>query len=152
YGAFILGKARTLLAPMVAWNALAIGLVSGAALMGLIRAPIPHSWWWTLDELFCLASPNDINVQTPFLRDLFVCMALAPWLARAPRWGLAAAGAAALAWAVSGAGSPILLRPAILFFFIAGLAVRRLDLAARVGRAPWAAAAAPYLVLTAVRF
>src|SRR5690349_16915694 len=44
YLAFVAGRAKTILAPMALWNALAIALVSGAALAGLVQAPIPVSW------------------------------------------------------------------------------------------------------------
>lgn len=151
YGRFLAEKARTVLAPMVLWNALAMILVCGAAARGWILAPQPTTWWWTIDELFCLASPNDINVQTPFLRDLFVCMAMAPLLSRTPSWGLAAGAAAVLAWSVSGLSCPLLLRPAILFFFILGVAVRRMDWAPKAGIVPLWAAALPYGSLAALR-
>jgi len=151
YGAFVAGKARTILAPMVLWNALAILIVSGAAYAGVLAAPKPDTLWWTIDELFCLASPNDINVQMSFLRDLFICMLAAPLAARLPRWGLVAAAVAALAWAVSGVAFPLVLRPAIPFFFLIGMLARRHAGAERLGGAPLALTAVPYLVLAAAK-
>ena len=150
YGAFLAGKARTLLVPMVLWNAIAIVIVCGAVALGLILGPTPSSVWWVLDELFCLATPNDINVQTPFLRDLFVCMAAVPLLARAPRWILFAAIVGALAWAVSGIASPVLLRPPILLYVLVGVAIRRMDLAAAVGATRLAVLAPPFVLLAAL--
>lgn len=127
--AFLVSKAQTIVAPMVLWNALAILLVSGAAWLGWIRAPLPTTWSWTINELITVARPSDINVQMPFLRDLFVCMLAAPLLVRAPNWLLGAIGGIVLGWAVSGFVFPLLLRPAILLFFIVGIFARRHDLA-----------------------
>lgn len=151
YGAFIAGKARTILAPMVLWNALAILIVSGAAYAGVLAAPKPDTLWWTIDELFCLATPNDINVQMSFLRDLFICMLAAPAVARLPGWALVAAALAALAWALSGLSIPLVLRPAIPFFFLIGMLARRHDLAERLGAAPIALTMVPYLVLAGAK-
>ena len=149
YGAFLASRARTILAPMVLWNGLALLLVCGAARAGLIPAPIPADWRDAVDELFSLTSPNDINVQMPFLRDLFVCMAAAPLLARARPALLAAVAAGALAWVLSGVSFPLLLRPAILVFFVAGVAVRRLRLEARAAALPLGAFVVPFLALAA---
>ncbi|HEY9235806.1 MAG TPA: acyltransferase [Phenylobacterium sp.] len=151
YGAFVTGKARTVLAPMVLWNALAILIVSGAAYAGLLQAPKPDTLWWTIDELFCLATPNDINVQMSFLRDLFICMLAAPALARLPGWAMGLAALAALVWAISGVAFPLVLRPTIPFFFIVGMLARRHDLAERLGSAPILLTLVPYLVLATAK-
>lgn len=148
---FLPAKARTILLPMVLWNALAILLVSGAGRLGWIQAPMPTTLWWTIDELFCLASPNDINVQMSFLRDLFVCMALAPLLVRLPGWALGLAAVATLAWSVSGFAFILLLRPSILLFFIAGILARRHDLAAWAATQPMIVTGGAYTLLAAVQ-
>jgi hypothetical protein len=147
YVGFLASRAKTILAPMVLWNALAVLLVSGAAASGLINAPSPAGWRDWMDELFCLSGPSDINVQMPFLRDLFVCMAAAPLLARLPRGGLLAVAAIALAWSVSGVGFPLLLRPSILAFFAVGMLGRRARLEARVGALPLLALTVPFMAL-----
>ena len=148
---FIAGKARTILVPMVLWNAIAIMLVSGAAWMGWIAAPIPKSLWWLIDELFCLVTPDHINVQMAFLRDLFICMLAAPLLTRMPDWVLGAIGATALAWAITGFAFPLLLRPSILLFFILGILARRRDLAVWTASRPIILIATAYLVVAAVQ-
>jgi hypothetical protein len=38
---------------------------------------------WLANELLAFRAPNEINVQMPFLRDLFVCLVAAPLLVRA---------------------------------------------------------------------
>jgi len=150
---FLKGKARTVLLPMVLWNALAIFFVSGAAYLGLIYAPRPDTWWWTIDELFCLITPNDINVQIPFLRDLFVCMLAVPLLVRLPSRALIALALGALAWSLVPVNpAPVVLqRPSILLFFITGLLARRHDLAAWMASRPLALVGAPYAVIATAK-
>lgn len=147
YLSFIAGRARTILAPMILWNGLAILLVSGAACIGLISAPIPSDWRWVGNEVLSLASPNEINVQMPFLRDLFVCMAAAPLFVRLPRAALLAVAGAVIAWTLSGVAFPLLLRPQILLFFVVGILARREGLETRAAAAPLSLLAIPYALL-----
>ncbi|MBB4640860.1 acyltransferase family protein [Rhizorhapis suberifaciens] len=136
YGSFMRGKARTILLPMLIWNALAMLIITGGAALGLLAAPLPGSAWIAVDQLFAFLSPNETNVQMAFLRDLFVCMAFAPLLVRMRSpWLWSIAGATAL-WSVSGWMFPLLLRPSILIFFIAGIMVRRSRFEARVAAIP----------------
>ncbi len=151
WGAFLTDKARSILAPMVLWNALALILVSGAAFAGWIQAPTPASWWWTIDELFCLATPNDINVQTPFLRDLFVCMVLAIALVRLPSPLLLAIAGLALAWSLSSISFLLLLRPSILLFFILGILTRRHGLAIPLAATPLFRVTIAYVALAGLQ-
>lgn len=125
YGAFMLGKWRNVLQPMILWNAIAIVLIAGSAEMGWIAAPMAGSLWWVIDELLCLVTPDDINVQMSFLRDLFVCMAFAPLLVRLPGWALGLLMGVVAAWAISLASFVLLIRPVIALFFITGILVRR---------------------------
>jgi hypothetical protein len=149
--AFLSGKARTILAPMILWNMLAIVLVSGAAWAGWIRAPMPTTLWWTIDELLCLVTPDDINVQMPFLRDLFLCMVAVPLLVRLPGRALGAVAATALIWAISPITFPLLQRPAILLFFVIGMLLRRRDLAAWLASRPIVPVAAAYAAVAALQ-
>lgn len=151
YAPFLAGKARTILLPMLLWNAIAILLVGGAATFGTLKAPAPTSLGWTLNELVPLLRANDINVQMPFLRDLFVCMTIAPLLVRASRAWLAAVALGVVVWSVSAVHIPVLLRPQILLFFTAGIAARRSGMAERVAGWPVAACALPFVVLIAPR-
>src|SRR3546814_709532 len=84
YGAFIGGKTRTILLPMLLWNLLALLIISGGAYAEFLKAPIPVSFQEAFNQLLCLTAPNETNVQMAFLRDLFVCMMLAPLLVRWP--------------------------------------------------------------------
>lgn len=151
WGVFVAGKARTILLPMVLWNAIAILTVSSAARMGVIQAPMADSLWWVIDEIFCLLTANDINVQMSFLRDLFLCMIAATALWRLPSWALGAVVLATFAWTISGWFFPLLLRPSILSFFVIGMLARRGGWAIWLGTRPIAIVALPYLVLVAAR-
>src|SRR3546814_9809028 len=44
-------KARTILLPMILWNALALVLVSGSAWLFDLPAPTPHSLRWVVEEI-----------------------------------------------------------------------------------------------------
>jgi hypothetical protein len=144
-------KARTIALPMILWNAIAIVIVSGAALYFSLQAPMPQSWEWVAQELFILTRNPDVNVQMPFLRDLFLCMLAAPLLVRLPTPLLLVLGAAAGACHIVGLGPPVLMRASILFFFLLGIVARRTDAADRVAALPFWIAAVPYALLMPLR-
>lgn len=149
--AHVARKARTILLPMVAWNAIALVLVCGAALTIGLAAPIPRSLGWTLQELLILTHPPDINVQMPFLRDLFLCMVLAPLISRLPVRGLLGVVAIAAAGHVFAFGEPVFLRISILMFFALGMIARRVSLPERIGATAMPVLFAPFAILIAVR-
>ena len=151
YVDFLAGKARGLLLPMILWNMIAIVLVSGMAHLGWIDGPHVRSTWWVIDELFCLATPNDINVQMAFLRDLFVCMAFAPLLVRLPNWALAIVMAWMAAWTISWMQSPVLLRPMIALFFVGGIVAQRIGFERRALDFSWPAMLAPLVLLVPLK-
>ena len=140
-------KARTILLPMILWNALAILFVSGAAWVLGLSAPVPSSTDWMFQELFIVSRNPDINVQMPFLRDLFLCMIAAPLFVRLPGWALGAAAAMAALCQIMGWGPPVLMRASILFFFLMGIIARREGLADRMAALPWTVAASPFALL-----
>lgn len=151
YGRFIGDKARTILAPLLLWNALSILLVCGAAWLGLIRGPVPNSLWWVFHELFSFGRFNNINVQTPFLRDLFLCMVAAPVLVRLGScWLLALIGAVVI-WSIGDWWFPLFLRPQVLLFFLLGIAARRWHAADRIGEMPFCYAALPFAVMAPIK-
>ena len=144
-------KARTILLPMVLWNALGILFVSGAAWLFDLQAPTPSSLEWVAQELFILTRNPDINVQMPFLRDLFLCMLVAPLLVRLPGWVLILIALAAAAAQVAGLGPPVLMRASILFFFVIGILARRQGTEQVVARMPLWLALLPFLLLMMVQ-
>jgi len=141
-------KARTILLPMILWNILAILFVSGAARFGTLSAPQPQSLIWLAQEIFILTRNPDINVQMPFLRDLFLCMLAAPLLVRAPGWILWLVVLVAGGAHVAGYGPPILMRASILFFFALGMLAQRRGIEQKVAAWPMIAAALPFALLT----
>ncbi|WP_218036443.1 acyltransferase [Sphingobium sp. EM0848] len=140
-------KARTILLPMILWNGLAILFVSGAAWIVGLSAPVPSSTDWMFQELFIVSRNPDINVQMPFLRDLFLCMVAAPLFVRLPGWMLGLIAAMAALCQIMGWGPPVLMRASILFFFVMGIIARREGLADRVAALPWTVAAPPFALL-----
>ncbi|TPG39667.1 acyltransferase [Sphingomonas koreensis] len=149
-GDFYGGKARTILAPMLIWNAIALLLVALPGWLGWLAAPSPSSWGWVINELAAITRTNEIDVQMPFLRDLFVCMLAAPLLARAPGWAIGVVIAASLVWSITALDLYVLLRPAILIFFCLGILARRHDWARRVAERPLWLTGAGYALFAGV--
>ncbi|WBO22212.1 acyltransferase family protein [Sphingomonas abietis] len=147
YGAFVKVKARTVLAPMILWNLIALALVSGSALAFALPAPVPASVKEALDWIGCITQPNPINVQISFLRDLFLCMCAAPLLTRLPDRWLWLLWAITAAWSISNLQLYLLLRPPILLFFLSGMLARRHAVAERIARWPVLGCVMPYLLL-----
>ena len=147
YGAFVKVKARTILAPMLLWNVIAMVLVCGFAHWGTLAAPVPSSIGEAFDWIGCVTQPNPINVQISFLRDLFLCMCAAPLLARLSNRWLWAAWGFALLWSASGIVFPLLLRPPILLFFLSGMLARRNGTAERIAGWPLWIYLLPYLLI-----
>ncbi len=151
YWSFISGKARTILAPMLLWNALAVLIVGGSVWMGWIRGPRPTDIEWVIDEILGYATFNDINIQTTFLRDLFICMVLAPLLIRLKTRWLGLLAGVIFAWAVFAWWFPLFLRPQIALFFLIGICARRHGFADRVAAMPFAYAALPFAIFGPIK-
>jgi hypothetical protein len=151
YPQFVIGKFRVIYLPMVLWNGLSILLVSGSAYLGLLAAPVPTSLWWFLDELLCLVTPNDINVQTAFLRDLFLCFLVAPFVLRLNRFWFSLLVIVVAAWVISASTFPLLLRPQIFLFFLFGIYARRHALAERVARISLLPTAISFLCVAVIK-
>ncbi len=152
YWRFALGKARTVLAPMLLWNALAVFLILGAAYLQIIRGPGWKGWGWVLGEVTAFSRFNELNVQMPFLRDLFVCMLIAPLVVRLRSAWLIVLLMTVLVWTVATWFFPLVLRPQVALFFVIGIAARRWGWADYVGRMPFGLAALPFLLLAPVKF
>ena len=144
-------KARTILLPMILWNMLALLLVCGSAWLFDLSAPIPPSLGWIIEEVFILTRNPDVDVQMPFLRDLFLCMAIAPLLVRMPGWALAVVVVLAASSQMLGLGPPVILRPAILMSFTLGIVARREGVAEHTAAWPLPLAAAPFALLLPVQ-
>lgn len=127
YGRFVLNKAVSLVAPMAAWNLIAVLFVALAVVSIGFKAEFQPVGMALVNEVLHLTAPGKFNVQNVFLRDVFICMLAAPLLVRLPSrllWGIAAVTAV---WAVAGWDLYVLLRPQILLFFLFGILARRSD-------------------------
>src|SRR3546814_14810344 len=82
YGAFIGGKTRTILLPMLLSNLLALLIISGGAYAEFLKAPIPVSFQEAFTQLLCLTVSNETNFQMAFFRICFVAIPLPPLLVR----------------------------------------------------------------------
>ncbi|MXP26968.1 acyltransferase family protein [Altererythrobacter indicus] len=151
WGSHVARKARTILLPMVLWNVLALILICGSGKLFNLQVPWPPSLSWVFQEVFILTRPPDMNVQMPFLRDLFLCMVLAPMLVRWPGWALACVLALTGVCHIFDLGAPIILRVSILFFFTLGILVRRSNLADRITQWPLILAALPFLIVMPIQ-
>ncbi len=90
-------------------------------------------------------------MQTPFLRDLFVCMVMAPLFVRLRNGWLIALTVGIAVWAIGGWWFPLILRPQIPLFFLLGIAARRWDVADRVAAMPFPYALLPFALLAPVK-
>ncbi|WP_246152636.1 acyltransferase family protein [Sphingomonas montanisoli] len=147
YRVFVGGKTRAILLPMLLWNAIAIVLVVGAGALRIVPAPLLGDLRWVLDNMLELTRAGDINVQMGFLRDLFLCMLIAPVIARWPTSALASVAVLSGIYMISEYNAPILLRPSILMFFTLGIIARRHGWAERLAILPWWQAALPFAIL-----
>jgi hypothetical protein len=151
YWGFVGGKAKTVLLPMLLWNAIAVILICGSGWMGWLRAPMPKDVEWVVDEILSYATFNNLNVQMTFLRDLFVCMALAPLFIRLQTRWLALLIAVTLAWSIFAWWFPLFLRPQIPCFFLIGICARRYNAADKIAAMPFAYAALPFAIFGPVK-
>ena len=152
YWTFVRGKMRTVLAPMLIWNILSIVLVCGAVYLHLIRGILPRDWWWVAREVTAWDGFNELNVQMPFLRDLFVCMVLAPLFIRLRNGWLILLTLTVLVWTVATWWFPLILRPQVALFFLTGMCARRWGWAGWIERMPLLYAALPFVMLAPVKF
>src|SRR3546814_3612571 len=78
-------------------------------------------------------------------------MMLAPLLVRWPERRLILLATMTAVWAIFGLLVPLLLRPAILLFFIAGILARRGGIEMRVASLPFAVTAFPFMLLASIK-
>lgn len=148
---FLRDKVKIILAPMVLWNIVVLSVVCGSAYFFGLRAPLPSSVHWVINEIFSVYAPSEINVQMPFMRDLFICMILALVLTKLPDWGLLCVLALSFFWSVLDVHLFVLLRPPILVFFTIGILARRHFDVTRTDELPIVSIGVAYLAFTAVQ-
>jgi hypothetical protein len=157
-GRRILGRARSLLLPLVLWNlmTLALALVAqsvvpttGFAQQFGLQAATAGAWDYVNAVLGLTGLP--IAFQFWFVRDLFVTVLCTPVLALLLRHApLAGAAGLAVIWA-AGFTLGIFLRTDVLFFFYIGALLRRKGVDPSIGAGATAVLTLAYAALVAAR-
>ena len=153
WGRLIGHRVRTLLVPLLLWNAAMVTLLIAGRSLDPTPWQIPRDAETWANALLALQQPST-NVPVAFLRDLFVCIIFSPLLLALVRRGrlltllLLAGLAANVALDLTGV---LLIRPMILLFFGCGLALRvhGIDFGHAIVR-PWAIAVAVALTVATV--
>ena len=120
-------RGRALLVPMMTWNVVGLLAILAAALAGRPAAGLVLAGLATplglLNGLTGLSGPT-VNLSLFFLRDLFAATVLLALLWPLLRNHLGPALAVTLALAVFEVTAPVIFRPTILLFMLAGCALR----------------------------
>lgn len=120
-------RARVLLVPMMVWNLIGVAAILAGTRLGLALAEATPQDLLTplglLDGVTGLAGPT-VNLSLFFLRDLFASSVLLALLWPLLRRHLGLGLAVVLALTVFDATQPVIFRPAILLFMLAGCALR----------------------------
>lgn len=147
YGAYVRNKVKVLLTPMAAWNLITL-FVLGVAVLA-VHFPIDFSplGMRLVNEVLNLTKQASFNYQMSFLRDIFVCMLMAPLLLRAPTRLLWVVIALAFVWAIGEWKLYLLLRPQILAFFTLGIVARRGDVGETLRHIPSLVLVAAFVVV-----
>lgn len=128
YAAFISGKMKSLLAPMAAWNLITVFLIGLVVLLADYHAGFEPVGLPLFNQIIHLLGVGELNYQNAFLRDVFICMLMAPWVLRLPDYALWLLIGGAAIWSIAEWQLYILLRPQILLFFLIGIIAERNDL------------------------
>lgn len=123
-GKLVLSKLRTLVVPLVAWNALMLALLAAYGLLSGKWHDMPAFTRLGLADAFLALTQWPLVVPLWFLRDLFVCCLLAPLLHVGLRRFPVVVILALVAFTLFGEGLLILQRPQLLLFFALGMWLR----------------------------
>lgn len=123
-GGLVLSKLKTLVVPLVAWNALMLVLLVAYGLLSGKWHDMPDFTPLGLANAFLAVTQWPLVVPLWFLRDLFVCCLFAPILYVGLRRFPIAVIAALVIFTLFGEGLYILQRPQLLLFFALGMWLR----------------------------
>lgn len=124
HGAMILNKIKTLLVPMVLWNVFLVSLVLlYNGITHRVEAGLPVTWLEWGNAIFAITAPP-ANQQLAFLRDVFACSVLSPFLIFCARHFPVPALLGLAIVVVTGVKVSLVLNGQVLFFFFIGLVVR----------------------------
>jgi hypothetical protein len=122
--AAVSGKVRSLLVPLVAWNAVMFGLILVYGVLSGHWDKLPDATAIGIANAFLAVSEWPLVVPLWFLRDLFVCCVLSPLVIVALDRAPIATFALLLGYVLFGEGTWLLQRPQLLLFFAIGLWLR----------------------------
>jgi hypothetical protein len=123
-GKLVLSKLKTLVVPLIAWNALMLALLVAYGLLSGKWHDMPEFTALGLANAFLAVTQWPLVVPLWFLRDLFVCCLFAPILYVGLRRFPIAVIAVLVAFTLFGEGLYILQRPQLLLFFALGMWLR----------------------------
>lgn len=123
-GALVLSKLKTLVVPLVAWNALMLVLLVAYGLLSGKWHDMPDFTVLGITNAFLAVTEWPLVVPLWFLRDLFVCCLFAPILYVGLRRFPVAVILALVAFTIFGEDLYILQRPQLLLFFGFGMWLR----------------------------
>src|SRR3546814_870174 len=136
---------------MLVWNLIAVTLV-GIAVIGVgLDAEFEPTGITLANELASLTERGTFNVQTAFLRDVFICMLFAPLFVRLSNNWLWSLVVMAAAWSIGEWQLYLLLRPQILLFFLIGIFAKRSDFDLAVRRMPAGLIALAFAIASGIR-
>lgn len=123
-GKLVLSKLKTLVVPLLAWNALMLALLVAYGMLSGKWQDMPEFTALGIANAFLAVTQWPLVVPLWFLRDLFVCCLFAPILYAGLRRFPIAVIAALVAFTLFGEGLYILQRPQLLLFFALGMWLR----------------------------
>ena len=122
--AAVAGKVRSLLVPLVAWNAIMFGLILVYGMLSGNWEKLPDASPMGVANAFFALNEWPLVVPLWFLRDLFVCCLLSPFVVVALTRAPVVTFALLFGYVLFGEGTWLLQRPQLLLFFSIGLWLR----------------------------
>lgn len=127
-GNVIAAKLRTIVVPLVSWNALMLLLLVGYGILSGNWRDMPDATALGLANAFLAITEWPLVVPLWFLRDLFVCCLLSPLLLIGLRRSAPAVFALLVAYTLFGTDWYLMQRPQLLLFFAIGMWLRLADI------------------------
>lgn len=127
-GNVIAAKLRTIVVPLVSWNALMLLLLVGYGILSGNWRDMPDATALGIANAFLAITEWPLVVPLWFLRDLFVCCLLSPPLLIGLRRSAPAVFALLIAYTLFGTDWYLMQRPQLLLFFAIGMWLRIADI------------------------
>jgi hypothetical protein len=127
-GNVIAAKLRTIVVPLVSWNALMLLLLVGYGILAGNWRDMPDATALGIANAFLAITEWPLVVPLWFLRDLFVCCLLSPFLLTGLRRSAPAVFALLVAYTLFGTDWYLMQRPQLLLFFAIGMWLRIADI------------------------